>query len=168
MRSRAFAGGAIRIDSLAFISNLARAGVMPKVAQTLARHSTITLTMDRYTHVGLHDISSGIASLAALPGRTPDAAKHAVKATGTDGKRADAAEFGCSVVAQSPALSLHRESSEGIEGPDVRQGKASPQTLAASAPGTSCHRETSSEVKEAPPGFEPGMADLQSTALPLG
>ena len=23
-------------------------------------------------------------------------------------------------------------------------------------------------LKEAPPGFEPGMADLQSTALPLG
>lgn len=29
-----------------FISNLAQAGVHPKEAQTLARHSTITLTMD--------------------------------------------------------------------------------------------------------------------------
>jgi len=33
-----------------FISNLANGGVHPKVAQALARHSTITLTMDRYTH----------------------------------------------------------------------------------------------------------------------
>ena len=33
-----------------FISNLARAGVHPKTAQSLARHSTITLTMDRYAH----------------------------------------------------------------------------------------------------------------------
>ena len=33
-----------------FISNLAAGGVHPKVAQSLARHSTITLTMDRYTH----------------------------------------------------------------------------------------------------------------------
>ena len=33
-----------------FISNLANAGVHPKTAQTLARHSTITLTMDRYSH----------------------------------------------------------------------------------------------------------------------
>lgn len=33
-----------------FITNLATAGVHPKVAQSLARHSTITLTMDRYTH----------------------------------------------------------------------------------------------------------------------
>lgn len=33
-----------------FISSLARAGVHPSVAQALARHSTITLTMDAYTH----------------------------------------------------------------------------------------------------------------------
>ncbi|VAX42172.1 hypothetical protein MNBD_PLANCTO02-816 [hydrothermal vent metagenome] len=33
-----------------FISNLAESGVHPKIAQQLARHSTITLTMDRYTH----------------------------------------------------------------------------------------------------------------------
>jgi hypothetical protein len=30
-----------------YISNLASAGVHPKIAQALARHSTITLTMDR-------------------------------------------------------------------------------------------------------------------------
>jgi len=34
-----------------FVSNLARSGVHPKTAQDLARHSTITLTMDTYTHV---------------------------------------------------------------------------------------------------------------------
>ncbi len=34
-----------------FITNLARGGVHPRVAQSLARHCTITLTMDRYTHV---------------------------------------------------------------------------------------------------------------------
>lgn len=33
-----------------FITNLARQGVHPKDAQVLARHSTITLTMDYYTH----------------------------------------------------------------------------------------------------------------------
>ena len=33
-----------------FITGLARAGVHPSVVQTLARHSTITLTMDVYTH----------------------------------------------------------------------------------------------------------------------
>ena len=34
-----------------FITRLTRSGVSPKTAQSLARHSTITLTMDRYTHV---------------------------------------------------------------------------------------------------------------------
>ena len=33
-----------------FISSLARAGVYPKLAQSLARHSDINLTMSRYTH----------------------------------------------------------------------------------------------------------------------
>ena len=33
-----------------FITNLANGGVHPRLAQKLARHSTITLTMDRYTH----------------------------------------------------------------------------------------------------------------------
>jgi len=38
-----------------FLMNLARAGVHPKTAQALARHSTISLTLDRYTHVSLGD-----------------------------------------------------------------------------------------------------------------
>ena len=50
-----------------FISNLASGGVHPKTAQALARHSTITLTMDRYSHV-LRGAES--AALAALPDLT--------------------------------------------------------------------------------------------------
>jgi len=61
-----------------FISNLAAGGVHPKVAQALARHSTITLTMDRYTHQLVGD---ELAALDVLP----DLAQQA-KATGTDGK----------------------------------------------------------------------------------
>lgn len=34
-----------------FISGLVMSGVNPKVAQSLARHSTIALTLDRYTHL---------------------------------------------------------------------------------------------------------------------
>jgi integrase len=34
-----------------FITNLVNAGVHPKIAQKLARHSDIKLTMDRYTHL---------------------------------------------------------------------------------------------------------------------
>ncbi len=49
-----------------FISNLALAGVHPKAAQALARHSTITLTLNRYTHVDLPDLLSPLDRLPAL------------------------------------------------------------------------------------------------------
>ncbi len=67
-----------------FITRLVKAGVNPKEAQTLARHSTITLTMDRYAHVGLFDAASALNSLPSLP--TPGNGSTAVEllATGTD------------------------------------------------------------------------------------
>ena len=45
-----------------FITNLARAGVHPKLAQELARHSTITLTMEFYTHLTLPERAQAIAA----------------------------------------------------------------------------------------------------------
>lgn len=48
-----------------FITSLERAGIRPKVAQTLARHSDIRLTLQVYTHVELHDQT---AAIGALPG----------------------------------------------------------------------------------------------------
>ena len=53
-----------------FISNLASGGVHPKVAQTLARHSTITLTMNRYSHTFQGDETAALATLPDLT-RTP-------------------------------------------------------------------------------------------------
>ena len=50
-----------------FISNLAVAGVHPKVAQQLARHSTIGLTMDRYTHLQVADVAGALDQLPAVP-----------------------------------------------------------------------------------------------------
>jgi len=49
-----------------FITNLERAGVTPKMAQTLARHSDIRLTLGVYTHVELHDQTAAIESLPGL------------------------------------------------------------------------------------------------------
>ena len=50
-----------------FISLLAAQGVHPKVAQALARHSTITLTMDYYTHLDVRDRSTALDKLPELP-----------------------------------------------------------------------------------------------------
>ena len=48
-----------------FISNLGKAGVAPKTAQILARHSDLSLTMNIYTHVAQE---AEIAAINALPG----------------------------------------------------------------------------------------------------
>jgi len=78
------AGRVIDFHSLrhTYITRLATAGVPPRVAQSLARHSTITLTMDRYSHVRLADES---AALEALPSITEPAE---LAATGTAGRTA--------------------------------------------------------------------------------
>ena len=78
-----------------FITCLARGGVHPKVAQTLARHSTITLTMDRYSHMGLLDQA---AALEALPSSGNGNETTALGATGTDGAPLTAGESGPAVV----------------------------------------------------------------------
>ncbi len=63
-----------------FISNLAAGGVHPKTAQSLARHSTITLTMDRYSHVYRGELGK---ALNVLPDLSTPIRQSAV-ATGTD------------------------------------------------------------------------------------
>jgi integrase len=47
-----------------FISNLGKAGVSPKTAQVLARHSTIELTMQVYMHI---DQAEQVEAIYALP-----------------------------------------------------------------------------------------------------
>ena len=49
-----------------FVSNLARAGVHPKVAQQLARHSTINLTMGSYTHLDRADLAGALQALPSF------------------------------------------------------------------------------------------------------
>ncbi len=51
-----------------FITHLVVANVPPKVAQALARHSTITLTMDRYTHLEISDLVEALGRLAGTTG----------------------------------------------------------------------------------------------------
>ncbi len=63
-----------------FITLLAQSGVHPKTAQSLARHSTITLTMDRYSHSVVGDHASALDRLPDFD--RPKAG--AARATGTD------------------------------------------------------------------------------------
>jgi integrase len=54
-----------------FISNLAAGRVHSKIAQVLARHSTITLTMDHYTtHFEVHDQAAALEKASGTPNWT--------------------------------------------------------------------------------------------------
>jgi hypothetical protein len=69
-----------------YITGLVLGDAKPKQAQMLARHSSIKLTLDRYTHL---DIEGAASALDALPDYTspkPTADKQALQATGTDGR----------------------------------------------------------------------------------
>ena len=129
-----------------FISKLAAAGVHPKVAQTLARHSTITLTMDRYAHLGLFDQTAALDKLPRLPASQSDS--EARRATGTEGKHAGqhagTTDTGCCGLTASDSGPVEEAPSQD----DVR-----PDEMSASD--NDCDPETPNE-KEAPPGFEPG------------
>ena len=55
--------------------------VHPKIAQQLARHSTITLTMDRYSHTMIGDLAGGLDALPELSPSKPESER--LRATGT-------------------------------------------------------------------------------------
>ena len=68
-----------------FITDLVRAGVSPKDAKELARHSSITLTMDRYAHVTLRDTALAIARLVLPTDEENPSVCCNLRATGTTG-----------------------------------------------------------------------------------
>jgi integrase len=65
-----------------FITLLARSGVSPRLAQSLARHSDINLTMSRYTHVALHDQAAALDALPAIVARQQNTGDDSEKAAG--------------------------------------------------------------------------------------
>ena len=65
-----------------FITNLVRGGAPVKAAQTLATHSTIMLTMGRYTHL---EPLAQLSALHVLPDLSPTPDTGAERARGTDG-----------------------------------------------------------------------------------
>jgi len=68
-----------------FVTALARSGIHPSVAQSLARHSSITLTMDTYTHAVLESQKEAIERLPDLSSYNDAVAQK----TGTDDKGAE-------------------------------------------------------------------------------
>jgi len=145
-----------------YITELAAAGVNPKVVQTLARHSSITLSLDRYTHVALFDQSAALDALPALPAK---AAPESLRATGTDGNAPTGQKMVAPLVAPSRGILRH---SAALNCTNTTDHGAKGKAVVNNGICSDLHQAASGSIREAPPGFEPGMADLQSTALPLG
>ena len=70
-----------------FITNLSRAGVSPKMAQTLARHSDINLTMNTYTTLGVYDQSAAVESLPPVPAKSRERRAKQKQSRGLDAKQ---------------------------------------------------------------------------------
>jgi integrase len=68
-----------------YITLLERSGVSPKLAQELARHSDIRLTMNVYTHARLYDLAGAVEGLPALLGGAQDTDRRPLQSTGTEG-----------------------------------------------------------------------------------
>ena len=50
-----------------YLPRLGRAGVSARVMQRLARHSTVELTINCYTHADMDDLASAVNRLPTLP-----------------------------------------------------------------------------------------------------
>jgi integrase len=76
------AGGVYDFHALRhqFITDMVASGVHAKDAQSLARHSTITLTMDRYAHVRKADLRTALDRLPTLKTADHESEAHARRA----------------------------------------------------------------------------------------
>ena len=68
----------------AYITYLVASGASVKTCQTLARHSSPTLTIGIYAKASLHDIAGAVEDLPDLTAAPPDSEAKALAATGTD------------------------------------------------------------------------------------
>ena len=54
-----------------YISRIVQSGASAKVCQTLARHGDVRLTLGRYAHVGLHDLTAAVEGMPSLVAAIP-------------------------------------------------------------------------------------------------
>ena len=143
-----------------FITHLANSGASVKTTQTLARHSTPTLTFGVYAKASLHDVAGAVNALPDLPpGLTPAPKTEAKAATGTDGRRIN------------NHLAPHLpHSGDGSGRFGSEPGDPEPEGEGERNPLDCRELSLAGGLRrgEAPPGFEPGMEVLQTSALPLG
>jgi len=69
-----------------YISHVVNGGATVKVAQDLARHSDPRLTVGRYSHARLHDLTGALDALPDTERHEEPGQQQVAAATGTDGQ----------------------------------------------------------------------------------
>jgi integrase len=144
-----------------FITTLVEMNLHPKTTQTLARHSTIQLTMDRYTHLRTSDVAQSVDAMED-PTRRPAANQE--RMTGT--YDAAPAPRDCANSCAQPAISGHSLAVSGRNGEreKIALGRAQREATqrVTRAEGTGLEPATAC----AAPEFQTGAVDC-ATTLPL-
>jgi integrase len=114
-----------------YITLLERSGVSPKLAQELARHSDIRLTMNVYTHAGLYHLAGAVNGLPSIfpPTDAANASVGVLRATGTDGQTgANRAPEG--EISLGPNLGPNLGPEPAISGDSERQAETNDRGMA--------------------------------------
>ena len=119
-----------------FATMLSQAGVAPRMAQELLRHSDIRLTMNTYTHLQLVDTAGAVEALPGIP--APATEKDRQVRTGTDGRICGAengAEIGAGRQeyddsARQPVASTHdRPTKPKVKSTPINRGQSKPRSI---------------------------------------
>lgn len=154
----------------AYISAIVAGGASVKSCQELARHSSPMLTIGRYAHTRLHDLRSALDALADPPAAAPSTGAAALRATGTDDARPMISGDGQPKRAQHVAQQLVRETVLSLATvrethTDEADAAEQPQVVGIATVNGGLRRNAKGYEIKAPPGLEPGVADLQSAGL---
>lgn len=128
-----------------FCTTLGRYVDSPKLGRELSRHSSAQL-FDRYTHLGIHDLS---AELAKLPPIVQQDVPDALRATGTDDARPPENGNGTISLTQPCHKSFtpgHAEAQHGTEPRKVAPTGEAPKALETKGFGTVCHSEAQADT----------------------
>ena len=93
-------------------------GVDPKVVQMYLRHSSIGLTMDRYTHLHINSQQAALEALPTLPtiyGDHEGQNRSSLAKTGTDDLPSEPKEMACTNLAHPTSISVPEQSLTGTE-----------------------------------------------------
>ena len=146
-----------------FLSRLGRSGASAKVMQRLARHSTVELTLGRYTHAGLYDLQSAVEKLPPLPSVNSHSTKpEALRATGTTA--ADVLPSGLPFLDAEPRISVPFSAQAGKQSTKAGKDETAEKTRVFPAVQSDL---TERGGFEPPVGFDPHAALAKRCYRPL-